>query len=85
MVVRYVIQIAMVFLVKVFAVNICYNRHIKMTFISQDKTIQVLRLSLGITFFWFGILKLFDSSPVTSIIKQALPQAISDSNIFFYS
>lgn len=42
-----------------------------------------LRLSLGFTFFWFGILKLFNVSPVIDIIRHALP-AVGQSQLFFF-
>lgn len=33
----------------------------------------MLRVTLGIIFLWFGLLKLFGTSPVTAILKQAFP------------
>lgn len=36
----------------------------------QRWSIPALRLTLGIVFLWFGILKLLDASPVTQILKH---------------
>ena len=36
----------------------------------QRWSIPALRLTLGLIFFWFGILKLFDASPVTQLLKN---------------
>jgi len=34
---------------------------------------MLLRLALGVTFFWFGILKLFNVSPMQEVIAKAFP------------
>lgn len=44
--------------------------------------ISFLRLSLGIIFLWFGLLKIFDVSPVMNIIILALPPILGQSPIF---
>lgn len=36
-------------------------------------SIPVLRVALGLIFLWFGVLKLFGTSPVTTILKQTFP------------
>lgn len=46
------------------------------------RAIMFLRYALGITFLWFGILKLFNASPAILLIKTALP-IIVDMPIFF--
>lgn len=53
-----------------------------MDLFSQRKAILLLRLSLGITFFWFGILKLFNASPVIGVIQKSLPPALAESQLF---
>lgn len=45
--------------------------------------ILLLRLSLGVVFLWFGVLKLFNAGPVLTVIKHALPQILTESQIFF--
>lgn len=50
--------------------------------ISHRLAITLLRASLAITFLWFGILKLFNVSPVLDIIVLALPPLLSQSQIF---
>jgi putative oxidoreductase len=54
-----------------------------MNILSQEKAFTLLRWSLGFTFFWFGILKLFNSSPVFLIIKNAVPESVGNSAIFY--
>lgn len=34
--------------------------------------IEILRISLGIVFFWFGLLKVMDKSPVAKLIAQTV-------------
>lgn len=48
------------------------------------RAILCLRISLGIVFFWFGILKLFNASPVISIIEKALPPLLGESQLFMF-
>lgn len=55
-----------------------------MPFLSQDRAIRILQYSLGVTFVWFGILKLFNSSPVLPIIKAAMPPVVAESQLFFF-
>lgn len=50
----------------------------------QARSIFFLRVALGITFFWFGILKLFNASPVISVIKEAMPQQLVSLPMFFF-
>lgn len=45
---------------------------------------MILRWALGITFLWFGILKLFNVSPVMQIIQNAMPDILSRSQLFFF-
>ncbi len=39
----------------------------------RDRSIMLLRLSLGIVFVWMGVLKLFNASPVEEILIKAIP------------
>lgn len=48
----------------------------------RNRLLLLLRLSLGISFFWFGILKLFDASPVQEAITNSFPPAIGESQLF---
>src|SRR5579871_1841841 len=41
--------------------------------LTHRQVIFLLRLSLAIIFFWFGILKLIDASPAVPLIKQSFP------------
>src|ERR1044071_4917680 len=41
--------------------------------LSQDRTIFLLRLSLAIVFFWFGMLKLINMSPVIEFLQNSFP------------
>ena len=36
----------------------------------RRQSVAALRLTLGLVFLWFGLLKLFDASPVTELLKQ---------------
>lgn len=45
----------------------------------------LLRYSLGITFLWFGVLKLIGMSPVADIILSAVPAVLSTQPFFFFS
>ena len=36
----------------------------------QRRSVTALRLTLGLIFLWFGVLKLFDASPVMEILKH---------------
>ncbi len=53
--------------------------------ISHKLALSLLRYSLGIVFFWFGILKLFNASPVIEIIERALPPMLGESELFMFS
>ena len=44
-----------------------------MDLIFPKVTLMAIRFSLGLTFFWFGILKVFNSSPVTPLINSVSP------------
>jgi uncharacterized membrane protein YkgB len=50
--------------------------------LSHERTIIFLRWALGATFLWFGVLKLFNASPVLEIIKNALPPVLGESQLF---
>lgn len=39
----------------------------------QQHSVTVLRLALGIIFVWFGALKLFNASPIMSVVETAYP------------
>jgi uncharacterized membrane protein YkgB len=52
--------------------------------ISHKLALLMLRYSLGITFFWFGILKLFNASPVIEIVEKALPPMLGQSELFMF-
>lgn len=50
---------------------------------NSNLTIKLVRWSLGLTFLWFGALKLFNASPVLPIIKRAMPEGVAESQLFF--
>lgn len=50
----------------------------------ENTSMTVLRLSLAITFLWFGILKLFNVSPAIKIIQLAMPAQLVHSQLFFF-
>lgn len=50
---------------------------------NSNLTIKLVRWSLGLTFLWFGVLKLFNASPVLPIIKRAMPEGVAESQLFF--
>lgn len=52
-----------------------------MHLVSQQNAHRLLQYTLGLTFFWFGILKLFNASPVEGIIRQALPEVLANSQL----
>lgn len=54
-----------------------------MTFL-HNRALLILRWSLGITFCWFGVLKLFAVSPVQSIMVAALPPVFAESQLFLF-
>ncbi len=56
-----------------------------MNLFSRDNALTLLRWSLGITFLWFGVLKLFNVSPVLPMIREALPAFLASSNLFMFS
>jgi uncharacterized membrane protein YkgB len=41
--------------------------------LAKPRPLFVLRLSLAAVFFWFGVLKLADMSPVTGLLRNSLP------------
>ena len=41
--------------------------------IRMTKYVTALRISLGVVFFWFGAMKLFEVSPVGEIIRSSFP------------
>ena len=43
-----------------------------MKFLTWEKVLLLVRYSLGIAFVWFGILKLFNASPVTALINNVI-------------
>lgn len=43
-----------------------------------------LRLSLGLVFLWFGILKLFNVSPVMVMIERSLPYGLGEQQLFLF-
>ncbi len=51
--------------------------------ISHNTALRLLRLSLGIIFFWFGVLKLFNVSPALEILQKALP-VLGQSQLFMF-
>lgn len=51
--------------------------------VSQATALTVLRYSLGVTFIWFGLLKLFAVSPVTDMVKRAMPGQLANMPTFF--
>jgi uncharacterized membrane protein YkgB len=52
--------------------------------LSYDRVVTLFRLSLGITFLWFGMLKMFNVSPILNIIKVALPPFLGESQFFLF-
>ncbi len=48
----------------------------------HTRALLLLRVSMGIGFFWFGILKLFNVSPVLEIIENTFPPVLGHSQIF---
>lgn len=44
----------------------------------------LLRLALGINFFWTGVLTLFNVSPIIPLIRNSFPQGIGDSQLFIF-
>ncbi len=59
--------------------NLRYNNSMK---ILEEKTFTILRLSLAITFLWFGVLKFFNVSPVLPMIKIAMTPFITPTPLF---
>lgn len=51
----------------------------------HSRALMILRIALGVVFFWFGILKLFAVSPVQEIIHQALPSLLGESQLFMFA
>ena len=52
---------------------------------SHETAFTLLKYALGVTFLWFGILKLFAVSPVQGIITAALPSVLGESELFFFA
>lgn len=52
--------------------------------ISQTRALMLLRLSLGVIFFWFGILTLFNVSPALTMITKSLPAFLGESQLFLF-
>ncbi len=50
--------------------------------IISRKSLTILRVSLGICFVWFGVLKLFAVSYTLGILQSALPSVIGQSQMF---
>lgn len=50
----------------------------------HNRSLLLLRLSLGISFLWFGVLKLFDASPVQEAIASSFPSSIGESQLFMF-
>lgn len=48
-------------------------------------SINFLRYTTGFIFIWFGVLKMFNASPSLDILKNSLPQAFGESQIFFFA
>jgi len=44
--------------------------HDRLLGLLHRRSVPALRVALGLVFLWFGLLKLFDSSPVVEILKQ---------------
>lgn len=44
--------------------------HDRLISLLQRRSVTALRVTLGLVFLWFGALKLFDSSPVTELLKH---------------
>lgn len=50
----------------------------------HKRSLLLLRISLGVTFLWFGVLKLFNVSPVLEIIRASFPNGIGESQLFIF-
>lgn len=51
----------------------------------KNLSINLLRFSLGFIFIWLGILKMFNASTSLEILKNSLPQAMGESQIFIFA
>ncbi len=49
------------------------------------QTNTFLRIALGITFVWFGVLKLFNASPATEMIIHSMEPVFKANNLFFFA
>lgn len=49
----------------------------------HTRVLTFLQVTLGVVFFWFGILKIFNVSPVHDIIALSLPMIFSISKAMF--
>ncbi len=49
----------------------------------HTRSVILLRWALGVTFFWFGVLKLFNVSPVQDIISKAIP-GLGESQVLLF-
>jgi uncharacterized membrane protein YphA (DoxX/SURF4 family) len=61
--------------------NKLYNK----SMLSLSRALTYIRFSLGVTFLWFGVLKLFNASPVLDIIRKAMPTPLAESQIFMFA
>lgn len=50
----------------------------------ENKAFLFLRLSLGLMFLWFGVLKLFASGDGLSILQASLPTGLAFSQLFSF-
>ncbi len=50
----------------------------------HKRSMLLLRLSLGIVFLWFGVLKLFAVSPSLIILQNSLPTALGQSQFLSF-
>ena len=42
-------------------------------YLSQQRTITILKFSLALIFFWFGLLKIINHSPVIELLQNSYP------------
>lgn len=50
----------------------------------HSRALLLLRISLGIVFFWSGILTLFNVSPILPLLTKSLPNGIGHSQLFIF-
>ena len=51
---------------------------------SHERLMLYLRWALGIVFLWFGVLKLFNTSPSLDLFKAFLPAVLGESQLFYF-